>query len=498
MRMPRVAIIGAGVSGLCMAIKLREAGIDSFTVYEKADRVGGTWQANTYPGLYVDVPSRYFQYSFAPSPDWSHLFPPGEEVRRYLEGIVDAYGLCSKIEFGTEITHAEWIDDRWQLAATSGLRAEADFIVTGCGFLHRPLVPELRGLDTFNGPAFHSARWDHSVDLADKRVAVIGTGSTGVQIVTALAGATRTLTQFIRTAQWVIPTPNPSYHAASKWLFRRFPALSRMAYRGYQWLFESLICESLVAPGWQRRMIASMCQANLRSIKDGVLRAKLTPSYEPACKRLVLSSGYYRAVERHGVGIVREPITRIDADAIVTGAGERHPIDVIVLATGFDTEALVRPIEFVGADGRLLSEAWRDGPRGYGTVAVPGLPNLFMTMGPKSPVNVSSMFNVAETQVGYIMQMIERWRRHEIGALTVSEAATDRFEGELARAFHGTIWVTGCKSWYIGGDGTPQIWPWLPKRHRAFLRRPNLGDYQVVSAPDRAIEPRPELSRLGR
>jgi cation diffusion facilitator CzcD-associated flavoprotein CzcO len=481
LRTPVVAIIGAGVSGLGMAIRLREAGVTSFTIYEKSDRVGGTWRENTYPGLFCDVPSRYFQYSFAPNPDWTRLFSPGPEIGRYLERIADDFDLRGNIVFGAEMTSARWEDGRWHLQGADGMSAQADFIVTGCGFLHRPSVPDLPGLEEFGGPAFHSSRWDHSVDLSDKRVGVIGTGSTGVQIVAELGGRTRSLTQFARTPQWVLPAPNPHYTRVGRWLYRRFPALNRVAYRGYQELLDSVLFPAMVRPGWRRTMIDAGCRLNLRSVRDRELRGRLHPDYEPGCKRLVISARYYRAVQRQGVHVVDHGITRIEPTGVVTSDGTRHELDVLVLATGFDTHALVRPMEFTGPQGVTLSHAWRDGPRGYGTVAVPGLPNLFMLMGPNSPVNVSSMFNVAETQVAYVIRVIERWRRRELTTLAPTQAAADRFNREMADALPGTIWVTGCESWYIGEDGTLEIWPWLATRHRELLAEPRLEDYDVVA-----------------
>jgi cation diffusion facilitator CzcD-associated flavoprotein CzcO len=476
---PTVAIIGAGLSGLCMAIKLRESGIETFTVYEKSGTVGGTWRDNTYPGLFCDVPSRYFQYSFAPNPDWTRRYSPGSEIAAYLERIADEFELRSKISFNTEMTEARWVDGRWHLNAGDGARAVADFVVTGCGFLHRPYVPEIPGLETFAGPWFHSSRWNHGVPLEDKRVAVIGTGSTGVQIVTALAGKTTGLAQFTRTPQWVVPVPNPRYSRVSRWMLRRFPKLSRVSYRAHQRALEEGF-KGLVRPGWRRALLDGACRLNLRLVKDRALREKLTPTYEPGCKRLVLSAGYYRAVQRHNVEIVRERIARIESDAIVTEDGELHPADVLVLATGFDAHALVRPMEFIGPNGLRLSDAWSNGPRGYATVAVPGLPNLFMAMGPNSPINISSMFNVAETQIDYILKLIQKWRRGEIGAVAPTAAAGARFEHEVREALPGTVWASGCDSWYIGRDGQPEIWPWMPSRHRAALREPALSDYEAV------------------
>ena len=480
MRTPDVVVVGAGVSGMCMAIRLRQAGIESFTVLEKGERFGGTWRDNRYPGLYCDVPSRYFQYSFATSGDWTRRYSPGPEIDEYLLRVAREHRLEERTVFGAEVREARWEDGRWAVETTDGTVRSADFVVTACGFLHRPSFPDIPGLDAFAGACFHSSRWPDDLDLTQKRVGIIGTGSTGVQLVTALAGQTRSLTQFTRTPQWVAPGSNPKYRSLTRALYRRVPALQRFSYRAWQRGYDSVFFVALVRPGWQRRVLDLLCRANLRTVRDPKLRRALTPSYQPGCKRLVMSGGYYRQVQRHGVEIVREGVARVESDAVITADGARHELDVLVLATGFDTHALVRPMEIVGPGGLRLSALWEDGPRGYATVAVPGLPNLFMTMGPNSPVNDSSMFNVAETQVEYIMQIVERWRRGEIDAVAPTAQAARTFDAALRDAMPGTIWTSGCESWYIGPDGTPVVWPWLPQRHRELLAEPALGDYEPV------------------
>jgi cation diffusion facilitator CzcD-associated flavoprotein CzcO len=475
---PRVAIIGAGVSGLCMAIRLREAGIETFTVFEKSSSVGGTWRDNTYPGLYCDVPSRYFQYSFAPNPDWTRAFSPGPEIGAYLERVADRYGLRERIRFGVELRDARWEDGRWILTG-DGVREEADFVVTGCGFLHRPSVPDIPGLDTFAGASFHSSRWDHDVPLTG-RVGIVGTGSTGVQIVAELGGTPARLVQFTRTPQWVFPAVNPHYTRLSAAVYRRFPKLMDLAYRGHQWWFETFLMTALLRDGIPRRLVGAGCRLALRSVRDPDLRARLTPPDEPGCKRLVASAGYYRAVQRPDVDVVTTAIDHVEPRGVVTTDGVLHELDVLVLATGFDTHALVRPMEFTGPSGATLSDAWAGGPRGYGTVAVPGLPNLFMLMGPSSPVNISSMFNVAEAQAGYALAMITRWATAGRTALAPRADAAERFTAGLQDALQGSIWLSGCQSWYLTEDGTPVIWPASPAAHRELLGEPRLTDYERV------------------
>jgi cation diffusion facilitator CzcD-associated flavoprotein CzcO len=483
LRNPTVAIVGTGISGLGMAIKLREAGIESFRIYEKRDRVAGTWRENTYPGLSCDVPSRYYQYSFAPNPDWTHWYSPGPEIARYVETIVDRYGLRERIEFGRELTDARWDGGRWRLRTREGEESAADFLITGCGFLHHPRAPEIPGLDSFAGARFHSARWDHSVPIAGRRVGVIGGGSTAVQIVTAIARQTGRLVCFQRTPQWVFPMPNPRYTRLTRRLHHAVPALDRLGYRAWGAILDHFFFRAMVRPGWQRSLIGALCRAHLQTVRDPELRRRLTPSYDPMCKRLVVSGGYYREVQRPHVEVVTEPIERIVPEGVVSAGGRLHELDVLVLATGFDAHAYVRPIELTGIGGRKLSEAWSGGPRAYATVSVPGFPNAFMLIGPHSPVNNSSMFSVAESQIDYVAQLIEIWRRGGAQAFNAREDAAARFNSELRAALPGTVWVTGCRSWYIGQDGLPEVWPWEPARHRELMRAPALGDYELERAP---------------
>jgi cation diffusion facilitator CzcD-associated flavoprotein CzcO len=475
---PRVAVVGAGMSGLCMGAKLREAGIHDFTVYEKADEVGGTWRENTYPGLTCDVPSRFYSYSFAPNPGWTRHFAPGREIQRYFTGAVDLLGLRPHIRFGAEVGGARWEDGRWRLRTRDGQEDVVDVLISATGVLHHPREPDIDGLDSFAGACFHSARWDHSVPLEGRRVAVIGTGSTGVQIVCALSRVAGRLLVFQRTAQWILPTPNLPYSGLSRRLFERFPALNRLSYRYYQAQLEFILGQASTRPGWQRRLIDRLCRLNLRfGVRDPELRRRLTPGYEPMCKRLVMSAGFYPAMQRPNVGLVTEPIERVEPRGIVTRDGRLHEIDVLVLATGFDAHAYMRPMGLVGQSGRTLEEAWEDGPRAYRTVALPGFPNFFMLMGPHSPIGNQSLVAVAETQADYVLRWIEEIRRGRVASAAPTPDATARFNDDMRRAMPGTIWTTGCNSWYLGADGVPELWPWTPARHRAMLREPDRADF---------------------
>jgi len=478
-RTPTVAIVGAGMSGICMGIKLAQAGVDSFTIYEKAQRVGGTWRENTYPGLECDVPSRYYSYSFEPNPDWSRYYSPGGEIQEYFEGVADRYGMHRHIRFGKEVERADYADGRWRVQMRDGEQTEVDFLISACGVLHHPRYPDIPGLDSFAGETFHSARWDHSVPLEGRRIGLVGTGSTGVQITCGLSQSAGRLEIFQRTAQWVFPGRNPEYSALTRRIMRRFPALNRLSYRLWQKYFEHLLGRAVVQPGWQRRLVDGLCRLNLRTVRDPLLRAKLTPDYDPMCKRLVVSANFYQAVQQPNVEVVTRAIDHVEPEGIVTSDGKLHPLDVLVLATGFDAHAYLRPIALHGPGGITLDDAWRDGPRAYRTVAIPGFPNFFMLMGPHSPIGNQSLVIVAETQADYVMQLIRMFMDGELSSVAPSPEATEAFNQEMRAAMPATIWTTGCNSWYLGKDGLPELWPFTPERHREMLREPALEELEL-------------------
>jgi cation diffusion facilitator CzcD-associated flavoprotein CzcO len=481
LRRPRVAIVGAGMSGICMAARLKLAGIDTFTIFEKSDRLGGTWRDNTYPGLACDVPSRFYQFTFAPNPGWTHLFSPGSEIWEYFDGVADQFGIREHIRFGTEVVSARHDDGVWHVETSDGQYAEFDFLVSATGILHHPRYPTIEGLDSFAGEVFHSARWDHDVPIEGRRVAVLGTGSTGVQIVVGTAGTAGRVLMFQRTAQWILPLANRENSALVRAAHQRIPALNTFSYKAWRRIFESF-APALTTPGWQRRFVQWVCRRHLRTIKDPELRRKMTPDYEPMCKRLVVSSAFFDTIQRDDVEVVTEGIDHVEERGIVTTDGVLHEIDVLVLATGFDSHAYLRPMELVGEGGLTLDEAWRDGPQAYHTVSVPGFANFFMFMGPNSPVGNYSLTAIAETQAVHVMHWIGRWRTGEVETVTPTRAATDSFRAEIRAAMPETVWTTGCDSWYIGQDGQPELFPWTPDRHRALLGRVRPGDFETTTS----------------
>ena len=489
LRTPRVAIVGAGMSGIGMAAKLRMAGIESFRLYEKWDDVGGTWHANTYPGLTCDVPSRYYSYTFAPNPNWTHVFSPGREIWAYLDKVARDFDLYDRISLSTEVADATWDDREWTVRTKDGEQANYDFIVTAAGGLVHTFKPDIPGLDTFEGAVFHSAEWDHSVPLAGRRIAVLGTGSTGMQITRALASVAGRFELYQRTPQWVFPLPNRRYSRLSRWLFRRVPALNRLGYKLWQGAFERTFARATVIDGLARRLISAGCRLHLRRVRDADLRRRFTPKDKPMCKRLVMGTNFYEQFERPNVELVDEGIDHVETTGILTKDGRLHELDVIVLATGFDAHAFVRPMELIGPGGLRLSELWDGEPFGYRSVGLPGFPNVFTLIGPHSPFGNQSLFTISETQMDYALRCIEMWRRREIDAMAPRLDAANRFNEEMRAAMPSTVWASGCKSWYIGKDGLPHAWPWLPDRHREMLAEPLLEEWELTQGSARPGEP---------
>jgi cation diffusion facilitator CzcD-associated flavoprotein CzcO len=478
----RFVIIGAGMSGVLSAIKLREAGFDDFSIYEKADRLGGTWRENTYPGIACDVPSHLYSYSFEPNPEWSHRFSPGDEIQGYFDGVAKKYQVEGRIHFGEEVTVCVFEGGRWRLETKSGRRDEADVVIAATGVLHHPNLPEIAGLDRFEGALFHSARWDHGVRLDGRRVGIIGTGSTAVQIVSALVDRVAKLALFQRTAQWVMPQDNPAYSGAEQAEFRRHPETMRQLHANLSTLFAQGFSNAVVdATSPQMKLIEEACRANLESsVVDPVLREKLRPSYRAACKRLIISPAFYQAIQKPNAELVTDGIERIEPRGVRTRDGRLVELDVLVLATGFRADRFVRPMHVSGQGGQLLDERWSKRPDAYLSIAVPGFPNFFMLNGPNGPVGNFSLIEVAELQMAYILQLVELLCSGRCREIDPSAEATARFEVDREQAAKRTVWTTGCKSWYLDDRGIPAVWPWTFDRFREEMARPALEAWTLA------------------
>jgi cation diffusion facilitator CzcD-associated flavoprotein CzcO len=468
------------MSGLLMGIRLKRAGIESFRIYEKAASLGGTWRENTYPGLTCDVPSFFYSYSFEPNLEWSHRFSPGPEILAYFERVARKYGLLPHITFDRKIASARYESGRWCIETESGEKSQADVLITATGALHQWRYPDIDGLEEFRGAMFHSAAWDHDVELAGRRIGVVGNGSSGVQMMAPLSEVASHLTMFQRTAQWIAPVGNRKYSPAQRRRTRRFPIIARLARAYYQRMFE-VFSAAVVEPGRRRRAVAARCRAYLASVEDPELRRKLTPDYEPMCKRLIMSRDFYPTLLKDHVELVTEGIDRVEARGVLTTDGRLHELDVLVLATGFDTHAWGVDL-VVGEDGLSLREAWARGARAYRSIAVPGFPNFFMLVGPNSPIGNISLIDVSEVQAEYILRCVRLLQKGEIAAMAPSAEATAKFHASLLEAMKDTVWVTGCDSWYLDADGVPNTWPWTAARFHKEMRRPRLGDFELRAA----------------
>jgi cation diffusion facilitator CzcD-associated flavoprotein CzcO len=478
-----IAVVGAGISGLHMSRLLEEAGYCP-TIFEKADEVGGTWRENTYPGLVCDVPASVYTYSWARKPDWPRWLASGAEIQDYVKAQWLASGLRERIVFGSEVVEARWDDGHWMLRTTDGAMHDFDAVIFATGFLHRPRYPDIPGLELFSGALFHSARWDHRARVEGRRVGVVGTGSTGVQIVTALVGVAERVLLFQRTAQWIFPMGNPRIPAPLRKTLSRWPRLSELwvglLVRAIGDLF---LGPAANRPGLQRRLFGWACRRNLLRVRDPDLRARLTPTDEPLCKRPVMSTAFYNAIQCDDVELVDAGIERVCAEGVITRDGRLHPLDVIVLATGFDAHAYLRPVHVVGEHGITLDGAWQGGPFAYSTVALPGFPNLFLLLGPHSPLINVPIHESVELQASYVMQLLCHLRRSGCGWLAPSAAAMARWRSELRRGMAPTVWANGCQSWYIGPDGIAIQWPFSRKRLRTILAWPDLRDYKLGGPP---------------
>jgi cation diffusion facilitator CzcD-associated flavoprotein CzcO len=480
-RNPRFIVIGAGMAGVLSGIRLREAGYEDWVIYEKGDCVGGTWRENTYPGLSCDVPSHIYSYSFEPNPEWSHRFSPGAEIRKYFESVARKHGVLQRIVFREEVDKLDFSGGRWRVSFKSGRRDEGDVVIAATGVLHHPMIPDIAGLGSFAGACFHSARWDHSVPLDGKRVGVIGTGSTAIQITGALVPRVAKFSLFQRTAQWIAPQENPAYTEEEKAALRRDPlALRGMAEEMTRAFHENFSNGVVDANSEQMRNLESVCREHLESaVKDPVLREKLRPNYRAACKRLIISGEFYPAIQQPNAELVTDPIERVEPRGVRTRDGRLHELDVLVLATGFRVDRFLRPIEVTGRDSVKLNDVWAVRPNAYLSISIPDFPNLFMLNGPNGPVGNFSLITIADMQLHYILQLVNEIHSGRAREVCASEAAMAKFSAEFDEAARKTIWATGCRSWYLDARGVPAVWPFTYQRFVDEMKGPRLEAYEL-------------------
>ncbi|MFG2751908.1 flavin-containing monooxygenase [Streptomyces xanthophaeus] len=489
----RVAVIGSGFGGLGAAVRLRREGITDFVVLERADSVGGTWRDNSYPGCACDVPSHLYSFSFAPNPDWPRTFSGQPHIRAYLEHVADTFGLRPHIRLDSDVRMMRWDADalRWEIETSSG-ELTADVVVSATGPLSDPKMPEIPGLAEFPGKVFHSARWDHDYDLTGKRVAMIGTGASAIQIVPAIAPQTERLTLFQRTPPWVMPRTDRAISAVERWLHRQLP-FTRAARRGLLWGIRELQVSAFTKRPNQLGLIESLAKANMaRSIKDPALRAKLTPSYRIGCKRILLSSEYYPALARPDVDLVASGLKEIRGSVLVAADGTETEVDAIIFGTGFHVTDMPIADRVVGAEGRTLADEWKDGMRSLRGATAAGFPNWMTIIGPNTGLGNSSMILMIESQLNYMADYLR-----QLGvlggraALAARPSAVNQWNRQVQARMERTVWNTGgCTSWYLDAQGrNTTVWPGTTGEFRRETRSVDLAEYEVIRIKDPEQEP---------
>ena len=477
-------VVGAGFSGICVGIELKRAGIDDFVILEKADRVGGTWRENTYPGAACDVPSHLYSYSFEPNPRWSRAYGRQAEILAYLEHCVAKYGLGPHLRFGQIVDDARFDEASgvWHIATRGGEHFDTRALLLGNGALHIPQLPEIAGLHTFEGARFHSARWDHGFDFAGKRVAVIGTGASAIQFVPQIAPLVKQLHVFQRTPPWIVPKRDRVMSDAERWALEHVPAAHWLRRTGLYWLMESRVIGFAYAPKLLALAEKLVLRGLTQQVPDPVLRAKLTPDYRLGCKRVLISNDYYPAMQRANVELVTDAIAAVTPRGVRTVVGREIEVDAIVCGTGFRVSEYLSSIRIVGRGGVELNDAWRASLRNYLGITVSGFPNLFLLMGPNTGLGHNSMIFMIEAQARYAARALAAMRDRQLASIDVRPAVEQAFRAELARKMKDTVWTTGCKSWYQTPDGEVFLWPGATVDYWWRTRRVDLDDYDQRAA----------------
>lgn len=476
----RIVIIGAGAAGIRMGIRLREMGISSFQILEKADSVGGTWRDNRYPGVACDVPAQYYCYPFAPNTDVTSTFATGAQLWDYFRSIATRFEMDDHIRFGVDVVAAEWTQGAWDLRTADGETIQADIVIGAVGRLRVPRFPLIEGLEDFDGPVVHSAQWDPELSVAGKRIGIIGTGSSAVQIVSATVSEAAHVDLYQRTAQWVYPWHNVPIDPEE---LRRVQSSEGEAIRAYQKARESFqdLFEGIVTDA-NASARDTACREALDAVRDPVLRAKLTPDYAIGCKRLVVSGSFYDAIQRPNASVVTESILRIEREGIRLADGSLRPLDVLILATGFHADSYLRPMQVTGEGGMTLDDIWSTLFLNYKSVTLPYMPNFFMVNGPFSPGGSISIVEIIENHVNYVAQLIDKVISDDVEIAPRLDRAEAFIDDARERAKR-TIWYTGgCSSWYLDASGVPLVNPLTMTQLEDMMRDVEFSDFDVRSA----------------
>ncbi len=490
-RPPTFAILGAGLSGMCMAIRLRQAGIDTFTIYEKAGDVGGTWRENAYPGVACDVPSHLYSFSFEPNPNWSQRYSPGDEIWEYTKHCARKYDLYRSIQFGKKVVDIAHDGKQWRVDFEDGASIKADYVISGLGGLHVPNMPVIEGSELFNGPVFHTAEWRGDVDLTGKRVAVIGSAASAVQVVPQIVDKVAHLDLYQRTPNWIIARRSYAYPEWLKKTFAKVPLLAR-AYRGFyftlaEWRFGAFKKDD----SRTKRAVSGMFTRHMEAqVKDPALRARLTPDYPIGCKRILISDDYLPAVQRENVDLVTDPITAITAAGVSTKDGKHRDVDVIIMATGFKPFDILASIDVAGPSGETLRDHWRDGVTAHRSLSIAGFPNFFMLLGPNSGLGHNSVILMIEAQVNYIIKLISEAMAAGETMIAPKPAAAKAYDARIQADLQDRVWAAHCGAWYVDEHG--RNYTLYPHDVRTYLKEmaaPDMSEYDLT--PKSALEPAP-------
>ncbi|MDP3815986.1 NAD(P)/FAD-dependent oxidoreductase [Pseudomonas sp.] len=483
----RVLIIGAGFSGIGMAVRLQQRGERDFVVYEKEAGIGGTWWVNQYPGCACDIPSHLYSFSFEPKPDWSRRFSPQAEIRDYLAQCAHKYDLLAHIHCNTAVASLRWLEQRalWEVTDTTGRVVFAQVVVAGTGALSSPDYPAIPGFERFRGRIFHSQQWDHDYDLTGKRIGVIGTGASAIQFIPEIQPIAAQLAVFQRTPPWIIPKPDRGISQLEQGVLRRFPRLQRLV-RGI--LYATHEARALGFVFNPRLMtLHKLLALNLlrRQVKDQALRSKLTPSYAIGCKRILISNNYYPAMTQPNVALITSAIREVSEDAVITADNQKHEVDALILGTGFKASTPFPRGMIFGRTGQDIFDAWSAGPEAYKGTTVAGFPNLFLLMGPNTGLGHNSIVYMIESQIAYILGALDTLQSRGASSVDIQPQVQERFNLLLRQRMQGAVWTVGnCKSWYRHAQTGRNvvIWPGFSWMFRRETRRFDAEAYRLTGS----------------
>jgi cation diffusion facilitator CzcD-associated flavoprotein CzcO len=495
---PRVVIVGSGFSGLCMGIRLKQAGIDTFTILEKAAALGGTWRDNDYPGAACDVQSHLYSFSFEPNPHWSRMFAEQREIKSYLEHCAEKYELLPHLRYGVEVTSTVFDEasSTWTVTLANGEQLTADIVVIATGGLSRPAYPDISGIRRFTGKIFHSARWDHAYDLTGKRVGVIGTGASSIQFVPQIAPRVAQLALFQRTPPWILPKPDRAIPPGERRLYRLFPFLQWLYRILIYWLLETRVLGFVVSPKLMLLVQKVALEYLVTSVPDPVLQQKLLPNYTFGCKRVLISNDYYPALLRPNVEVIDTGISEIEGDCVITRDGRRVELDALILGTGFKASEDAAPFEVRGRGGVDLNEHWKDGAEAYLGTTVAGFPNFFIISGPNTGLGHTSLVLMIESQTAHIMSAIKKLRKKGARCIEVLREVEQRYNERLQARLQRSVWASGCSSWYQTRTGrNTTLWPHFTFVFRLLTRRARSADFCFTAGASSAPQLLPPRTR---